>query len=368
MKLRVQGLLMAGSALRGVGPRGQRAFTIIELLAATAILGIILAVIFGITQQISNAWKNSSAKIEAFQGARGAFSAMTQQIGQATLNTYYDYYDAGGNRRVAGDANFKPAKYGRYSDLHFVSGGWSGSGSLAPNQVTHAIFFQAPMGYATAVNSTLDYSGMDTLLNACGYYIVYNTDNTRPQFLDDSTIPNSPPNRYRFRLMQFLQPSQQLAIYPYVSGAEKNWFTTPLDSPTPPVRIVAENIIALILLPKSSTIEDQGADSLAPKFEYDTRSPAGVPDQKHQLPPVVEIIMVAIDEPSAQKICTGSAMPDFGISGGLSGLFKNASDLNDAGGTPGDLAKLTKALEGRHVGYRVFRSQIALRGSKWSKE
>lgn len=369
MNVRAMGTLTKVPALGNKKNPGLRAFTIVELLAATAIFAIILAVIFGITQQISSAWKNSSAKIEAYQGARGAFSAMTQQIGQATLNTYYDYYDSSGNRRLpANSSTFVPARYGRYSDLHFISGGWSSpANTLVPGQVTHAIFFQAPMGYAE-----LSYTGMDTLLNACGYYIAYNKDNTRPQFLDDSTLPNKPPDRYRFRLMQFLQPSQQLAIYPYTSGSEKAWFTDPLASSTPPVRILAENIVALVILPKLSTAEDAAGSDLAPNFEYNSR-PAGVTAVQgktdHQLPPVLEIIMVAIDEPSAQKICTGSSMPDFGIPGGMASLFKNVANLNDlANGAPGDLKKLTNALEACHVGYRVFRSQVALRGAKWSAE
>jgi len=374
MQVRTMGLVSRSPAAGQRRRRYAGAFTIVELMAATAILAVILAVIFGITQQISSAWKSSSSKIEAFQGARGAFSAMTQQISQATLNTYYDYYDSAGNRRTnANKATFLPAKYGRYSDLHFICGGWSGGGKLLPSQVTQAIFFQAPMGYASTAGG-VDYSGMDTLLNACGYYITYNQDDTRPQFLDDTTLPNHPPNQYRFRLMQFMQPSQELAIYPYQAGHEKDWFVNPITSPPvstkAPVRVLAENIIALIVLPKLSTLEDAGSSTLTSNFEYNSRPAAVSPTQAatdHQLPPVVEIIMVAIDEPSAQRVCTSSTMPDFGISGGLASLFKSVASLNDASnGTPGDLTKLTKALDNMRIRYRVFRSQVALKGAKWT--
>ena len=73
-----------------------RGFTLVELLVSTAILAIILLVIFSITQQTGRVWKSSQAKIEAFQGARAAFESITRKLGQATLNGYYDYFDGSG--------------------------------------------------------------------------------------------------------------------------------------------------------------------------------------------------------------------------------------------------------------------------------
>jgi uncharacterized protein (TIGR02599 family) len=345
---------------RGVlSPRDRQAFSIVELLVATVILALILGIIFSITQMISQSWGKSTAKIEAFQGARTAFDTLSRQISQATLNTYYDYFDGAGNTRASYGTNtstFVPDRYGRFSDLHFVSGK-----ALVPNQIGHSLFFLAPLGYTDDASL---YGGLDALLTGCGFFVSYDKDNSVPGFL--ATLPNKPADRYRFRLMQYLQPSQDLKVYDPAATDEKAWFTTPLASDPPPVSILTENIVAFVVLPKLSRADAEDAISkgkvseLAADFEYDTRkvTAAGVTD--YQLPPVVEVVMVAIDEVSAQRLCLGNSTPDLGVPGGLSNLFQDASLLET------DLKKLTDALIENRAAYRVFRSEIALRGAKWS--
>jgi uncharacterized protein (TIGR02599 family) len=336
-------------------------FSLVELMVAAVILTLILGIIFSITQMISQTWGKSTAKIEAFQAARTAFDTMSRKVSQATLNTYYDYYDDAGNTRASHGSNtsaFTPHRYGRTSDLHFITGR-----SLVSNQVTHSLFFQAPGGYTDNTN----YTGMETLLNGCGFYLAYDKDNTLPAFV--SSLPNKPPDRYRFRLMQYLQPSQSLQVYnpPSASPAgQKAWFQDALSAHPPPVSILSENIIAMVVLPKLSATDAaeaarQGKPAhLTTNFEYDTRlkSAEGVTD--HQLPPVVELVMVAIDENSARRFCQDSNAPSFGLSGGMNSLFKDPEKLED------DLKTLTNELIAQHVAYRVFRSEIALRGAKWS--
>ena len=327
----------------------QFAFTILEMLVSMAVLLIILLVIFSITQQTGNAWRSTSSKIEAFQRARAAFETITQNLGQATLNTYYDYYDAGGNRRTtANAATFAPNKYGRYSDLHFLSGK-----SLVPGQVGHSVFFQTPAGYSDAPA----YQDMQTLLNACGFFVKYDKDATVPGFL--SSVPNQPADRYRFRLFEYLQPSQNLSVFTSTSG--NDWFAIPLSSSPAPVQQLADNVIALAIIPKNP----QGVD-LTTDFEYDSRkgnTPTSALPQSptnNQLPPLVEVIMVAVDEPSAIRICASSTAPDLGV----------ASLLQAPDSTPASIEANLKTLENtlnnRHLTYRIFRTTVALRNAKWS--
>lgn len=321
-----------------------RGFTVIEMLAAMAILTVILTVIFGITQQTGNAWRSTNAKIDAFQSARAAFETISQTLGQATLNGYYDYYDLDGNRRTAANAStFIPASYGRYSDLHFKSGK-----SIVPGQVSHAVFFQTPAGYSETSAS----QGMDTLLNACGYYVTYEADPARPAFLDD--LPNPPPVRHRYRLMHFLQPSEEMSVYATNTGSA--WIDDALAADPTPVRQLAENIVALIILPRRAS-NDPGS-ALAPLYEYDTRAGSSRPQAatQHQLPPLVDIVMVAIDEVSARRLENGASPPDLGVAG----LFSSASNLE------ADLAVLESTLNSQRIGYRIFRTTVALRNAKWS--
>lgn len=348
----------AASIPQSSSPRSPSAaaFSIIELMVAAVILVILLGIIFSITQMISQSWGKSTAKIEAFQGARAAFDTVSRQVGQATLNTYYDYYDSSGKTRASYGTNtqsFTPVRYGRAADLHFISGK-----SLVPNQITHSLFFQAPVGYANDTN----YTGLDSLLNGCGFYIAYDKDHTIPGFV--SSLPNKPADRYRFRLMQYMQPSQNLKVYDPAVANDKDWFQKPLQQADAPVSILTENVIALVVLPKLSKTDadDAAANSktsvLAPAYEYDTKkvTSSGITDS--QLPPVVEVIVVAIDEISAQRFCVGSSLPDFGVD--QTTLFQSADKLEE------DLKKLTDALSSKRIAYRVFRSEVALRGAKWS--
>lgn len=330
--------------------RRASAFTLIEMMAAAAVFSLILFVIFSVTQQMGNAWRSARSKVESFQGARLAFEAITRTLSQATLNTYYDYFDAlGHSRPPEGSSSFSPHHYGRQSNLHFISGSETSAGTpLVSGQVTHAVFFQNPRGYAG--NAQLQ--GMDTLLNACGFFIRRSEDTLRPGFLDD--LPHAPPNPIRYRLMQFLQPSENLEIYN--GGGDNDWFTKPLAQSSPPIQQLAENVIALILLPRWSAVDGPAAgDPLPPDYNYDSRKTvSGSATQlktEHQLPPLVEVVLVAIDEASARRLGDKEA-PTV--------EFKDPANFDK------DLKDLEGKLVAQGLTYRIFRTTVALRNSKWS--
>ncbi len=323
-------------------PRG--GFTILELLAAMAILSMILMVILSLIQQTGNAWKGSRSKAEAFQEARLAFENITRSLSQATLNTYYDYYDAAG--RPARDPDFSGAHhYGRQSDLHFVTGK-----ALVHDQVGHALFFQTPAGYAGETK----YTGIGTLLNAFGYYILHSQDTLRPKFLDENTVPNAPENATRYRLMQFVQPSEQLAVYNTESGSQ--WFQDSLAGDSPPIQQLAANVIALVILPRQSAGDAAASTPLTDDYEYDTRLSSGGSTQlktENQLPPLVEIIMVAIDEVSARRLGDAPA-PEV--------------SFDDPDQLEANLTELERKLNEQRLSYRIFRTTVPLRNSKWSSQ
>src|SRR5688500_8692736 len=80
------------------------AFTIIELLVSTAVLSSVVMIMVSITNQTASTWKYTAGKMEQFSGARDGFEALTRQVSQATLNTYYDYYDAASEPRTLENA------------------------------------------------------------------------------------------------------------------------------------------------------------------------------------------------------------------------------------------------------------------------
>jgi len=338
--------------------RRNSAVTVVEVLVNVSILMLLMLVISSVINVTGKVWKSTSGKIEGFQASRAAFDTMTRKLGQATLNSYYDYFDSNG--RSASDAGYSgiPARYGRQSELHFKTGK-----SILPAQVGQAVFFQTPAG-----ESGKTYGALNELLNACGYFIRFGSDSSanslsgRPAFLDEEKVSL----KYRFRLMELSQPAEELKIYDPNSGAS-DWYSAPLAKSPPLIREVAENVIALVVLPKKPDWEEKQDDArglvrIGNEYEYDSRGSWNGGDQPlsmNQLPPLLQVVMVAIDEVSAKRL-QGSATtaPDLGISGNL---FQKAERID------ADLATLERKLQEKHLNYRIYQTEIPLRGSRWSE-
>jgi len=457
----------------------RRAFTLVEVIVSTAIIGLIMIVLVSMTNQMGKTWRSSTEKIEKFQGARDGFEAMTRRMAQATLNTYWDYLDVNGNPEptainTTNYNNFVPVTYGRRSGLAFTSGPmtYSQGTPLAsqstnnPVRPTHGVFFTAPLGicdisqqspYSTYFPAASDRNLMNNALNIWGYYVEANWDKTTPGFiahLQTSTGQPMVPYRWRSRLMELRVPTEGMNLYdPTNTIPSTAWFTTPLASAysnsqtanqsaqtsggDSTVRVLAENVIALVLMPKLSKNDEENLSSgagsptgtplpwqLCPWYIYDSTMslslPPGSPsiianpgvttttntnyvNPKNQLPPVIEVTMVAIDERSAKKLVDkyGGVSVNNGSTNGdalfwletagqkcvppisFTSLFTNqAADPvgTSANGTPlegpvgaigtvadSDLNSLEQILIHEGLTYRVFTSNVTVRGAKWSR-
>lgn len=333
------------------------------------ILTLIMLVLASLTEQTRKVWKQTSQRIDSFGEARTAFEAITRNLSQATLNTYWDY-----------DSTTAPRRYVRRSELRFISGNSLITTGTHP---THSVFFQAPLGYASA-----GYEGLESLLNTCGYYVELADDQfTRPAFLGNLTTPV--PTRTRFRLMQLSEPSDKMTLYKGTNGAPgykaNDWFNLPLD-PNQQLtsgtfsHTVAENVIALVLLPKDPPSPTITGTALSTSYTYtsapDKWPPADPqPKTENQLPPLLQVTMVAIDEISASRLHSMDATtvdeilnlndPDTGTR-----IFTTPGNLTDTSkpGYAKDLNLLEKKLQALHLSYRIFSSEVSIRGAKWSKE
>jgi len=314
------------------------------------ILMVVLAGMVGLT---SRSWSGTRGKISQFQQARASFDALTSRLSEATLNPVLDYVDAGGDFREAGDRDFKPERYVRRSDLRFLSGpGLTGR----TGSTTHAVFFQSPQGISDVLG------GLDRMLNTCGFFIELGDDAAwLPSILPASQA------KTRFRLLQLVEPTEKLSVY---SGGGTSWFQDSLGTGSG-VSTVAENVVALVLLPKLSE-SDQAAGgfddaSLAPNYLYDStvaRAESAL-NSSNQLPPVVFVLMVAIDEASAARM---TPVQQSELKTLLDGLFLAAGSASDRSrpGLAKDLATLGEFLASRGIAYQVFQSNIALKSAKWS--
>jgi uncharacterized protein (TIGR02599 family) len=228
--------------------------------------------------------------------------------------------------------------------------------------------------------------------------------------------------RYRFRLMELTVPSEHVTVfnrpkdtlgfndprifdetgnYPYVGLVDDKLASSPgwvrplwmkqalireplagkeAGSRFRYARSRAENVIALIILPKLPEKDRQRRDEpeLAPTYLYDSwrilvRGSTNVRDgsttvkvdnvaRDNLLPPVVQVTMVAIDEPFMSRLAPDeSTAPKW-----TAGLFKKAKTDADY---RHDVAALEKELRKEaRLNYRIFSTDLVLRGSKWSRD
>ena len=185
--------------------------------------------------------------------------------------------------------------------------------------------------------------------------------------------------------MELNQPSENLGIYnPSASYSGPNsWFAQAVDpqstngstsAPVPPVYVVADNIIALVVRPKVGNPTQSGpaVTETAPYYAYDTKAYTNNPSDpfaklaKNQLPPLIQVTLVAIDEDSGNRLASkyGSVHPP---------LLEDAAQL--AGGEifadvtkyDNDITALEKTLQSYRLNYRIFVTDVSVPGAKWSQ-
>jgi uncharacterized protein (TIGR02599 family) len=365
-------------------------FTLLELLVATSVLLLLMAVLLQLTGGVGQLWKSSSGKISAFQNARSAFATITRTLARSTLNTYNDYVDDKDNYRVSGNASFTPDKFLRASELHFLSGPAAelvpgADGAKNPGQ---AIFFQAPLGATddTALNH------LNRSLNAVGFYIQYGN-------ADASLLPPWLQTLFgtvnRFRLIQIVQPTESLGVYnsTAAAGYDLTWlapFGVPAPSGAPRARVLAEDVPLLVFRPRLSPKDEEAVapqlgatfspatqeSILSPNYHYDSRAwergypvgqrvlAASSPDareniMRNQVPPIVDVAMVCLDRQSLARFEPAAATPP-------AVLQVPANLFTDSSMFEADLTTYGRQLSDAGIRYRLFRTSVELQGAKWS--
>ncbi|MDA0812158.1 MAG: Verru_Chthon cassette protein C [Verrucomicrobia bacterium] len=357
-----------------------RGFSLPELLVSIAILSLLMLFTFQMMEQTQRTWLVAKENTTSYKEARAAFEVMTRRLSQATLNTYWGYDNDGDDKKP-------PTKYEKKSELHFVVVNAKEALGEGPDgsRPAHAVFFNAPLGFTaeSAPNGTPVYSNMEMLLNSWGYFVEFSSDEyDRPSFLNKN---NTIKKRLRYRLMEFREPSENLSIYsePLHDVKSKTqlyrWFSrgnTGVNATVNrssslgandvrTVRPVAENIIALVLAPRLPEFDRNDPDFIAPNYVYDTRELQWGKEEErtllseHQLPPLMQVTMVAVDELDMARWLTinGQREPDF-VS---DSLFKSQRSLEQ------DLETLRKDMDNQKVRHRVFTTTIRMRESKWTE-
>ena len=340
--------------------RRPSAFTLIEMMAAMAVLIILLAIIVGVTNSVSATVRRSTAGIDALAGARTGFDLLNRTLSKATLNTYWEY-----------DNPLAPTRYLRQSDLQFL---------IRQNTQTpgtgQEVYFVAPETYA----ETAAHQATQGLFNACGAFVRFGSSvDFRPGALSGE--------RFRYRLMFGLQPTEGLAIFNkparspgqsdsvYRAAVETFWNSLAWIAPVqnngatgtgPRVTPIADNVIALVAWPRLTGSEDASGSRLSEDgtFAYNSQKNALATPQRpsaNQLPPVIQLTMIVISEASAARLDQGQNTPPADIESALNGRFVDIARYE------GDLKAVTEALSSKGIEHQVFTTSIPLRESKWSK-
>ncbi len=335
-------------------------FSLIELMVAMGILTILMLMLTVLLDQVQKSWRFSESRITQFREARVAFDAMAKNIGQASLNTYWQALDDDNDGIYDG--------YFRTSELHFLTVEAGSLGSSSTQQpVGQAIFFQAPLGFST------EYRNLNNLFNGRGYFVAFGSDESfRPRFLDSAY-------RYRFRLMEFRPPAESNQIFAdgqeELSGGGRQNFTKWFKQSAgvgqggfeEHLNPLAENIIAVIVSPRDSlevgsASREATYSEIAPNFAYDSNDGSkGREEYAQQIPPLVRVTMIAIDEDAAARFANGTGMP-VDLTTAVAGLFTKTEDYAK------DVTTVAERLNNLNVGHKIFSSLVMLRSSKWSSE
>jgi uncharacterized protein (TIGR02599 family) len=341
-------------------------FSLIELLTAMTILSVLMLMMTSLLDQVQRSWRSGESRVSQFREARVAFDLITKNMSQATMNTYWDYNY---------DKNNQIDSYKKRTDLHFYSEQAQtieGKLGLSGQTSGHVVFFQAPLGYSVR------YRNLDDLFNGRGYLVVYGSDRDFiPSFVPKET--------FRFRLMEFRPPAEANQVFkdaidelekakPGENPTQdfKNWWNQGISGIggnfKEHLNPLAQNIILLLVTPMDS-LEAQTADrydtssQIAPNYIYDSNN-TGNSIFGQQVPPLVKVTMVAIDETTAIQLedqygqgKKPPIVPD--------NLFKDTRDYNE------DIKKLTDFFNDHSrnnkskIDYRIFSSIVMLRSAKW---
>lgn len=326
-------------------PAARQAFTLVEILIASAVMALLIVLLASIVGTVSQAWKRSEAMVTRFQSARFAFERMARSLSQATLNPYWDYVDAGGNRRTTNNtASFAPVKYARCSDQHFLI---APASDFATTGAGWSCYFQAPLGYSLNPSA----GRLDNLLNAAGFFVEFNNDaDPATRSLKPAFIPGA---KWRYRLMDLREPSEDLQVY---RTTDKSWISDAMGAGRE-ARPIAENVIALVMLAKDAA--GNPVSSTANSYVYDSRDKTS-PSTWNQLPAQVQVVMVVIDEDSAARLAAtnGTTAPNLV----KADYFKNPARFS------GDLRDLQSDLSANSArpDYRIFNATVRIEAAKWS--
>lgn len=328
--------------------RHRRAFTLIEVLVSMVILAMILLVITSVIGQAQRTWKGATSRLSQFREARQAFDTVSRNLRQAMINSYGDYlirptpFDPPPPPYIVRDADLG-IRFDKATNI--VTGG-----STASELPGSAVVFQAPLG----LTSSEIYRPLKNLLCVRGYFVRFGSDQSFMPYGLRSRLKE----RFRYRLIEYAPPTETNPVY--AEGPVGAWTTISETTGQDYMRVVANNIMALVLAPTfndgaaGNNPRELGESVQDPIFtfnsfvggEYNRRSTL------HRMPSSTQIIMVALDEESAARMITGEDSPDI--------LRQAGAEFNDPQAIERNVDSLRAYMNSQRYNFRIFSSNVFL--------
>jgi prepilin-type N-terminal cleavage/methylation domain-containing protein len=147
--------------------RFRAGFTLLEILVATGVLGLMVTILFSLFNEGSNAWRIGEKTAEMNQGVRTAMSLIIHEASQAVIDTTTNSNLQGLRVEIQkssqGDQPASdPAPYGVYEDLCFVAP--VEIGNEATNNVTAPNAYRALCGVRYYVAKAPEANGRQSVL------------------------------------------------------------------------------------------------------------------------------------------------------------------------------------------------------------
>jgi uncharacterized protein (TIGR02599 family) len=231
---------------------------------------------------------------------------------------------------------------------------------------------------------------LNSSLNGVGFYVAFTDDHTSwPAFVQASQTQN-----YRFRLIEWIAPAESNNIYGSTSTGSynRNWMPAQLGTDTTDAPLVlADDITLLVCLPKLPPADETALSGTAPSgsnigtllcplYQYDSRAwmstynspatagvsgnigtgPALATVMRNQVPPLVDVVMVAIAPKDAIRLQaqSGTAVP--------AALKVPANSFQNSANLQSDLSTYETQLQQNHITFKVFTQTVQIQGAKWS--
>jgi prepilin-type N-terminal cleavage/methylation domain-containing protein len=232
--------------------RAARGFSLVELLVSMTALSLLMLALAQLTGSAQRAWEKGRSRPNAFREARTAFQNIQEQFREVALHPTLEWEFSPGAPTI-------PMGYQPRADRIFRCGPAETLLSGAELQTGHALILPAE-GQGHRCLAVVLQDDAERLPAGTGAFGI------------------SP--KRRFRLMQYDLPQ---TIAPVLS----------LSTASP--RVVAENIVLMILVPLGDAAQ-ANPYLLAPSLTYDSSQ------NGHRLPAQVRLLLVSMDEASASRV------------------------------------------------------------------